>query len=189
LFIITSGFYTGPVCPAVGRTKDGNEPSAKIQCLNRLKNRTGAPDDINAGITFNDLYNSKDNPYLFNEKQGASITGYLVEAITSKGESCNCYTDDPDLRDIHIYLSPIPEIANKKDCIIVEITAVGKHNHVDWHLSYFNSLKGHKVKVTGYLLYDFEHRGNSYEYNPEGPHLWRRTSWEIHPVTQVQAVD
>ena len=53
--------------------------------------------------------------------------------------------------------------------------------------------KSHKVRVTGYLMWDDEHGGTNdvgttvQRFSPKGWHNpWRSTAWEIHPVLKVE---
>ncbi|HXB94104.1 MAG TPA: avidin/streptavidin family protein [Puia sp.] len=175
-------------CPYEGKAKNGNPPAAKLIALNLLKNRTNEPagSDLNAAVTLAGMLNSKDNPNKFDEHQGATISGVLFDVRAEKGESCNCYSNDPNDWDYHIYIGN----ANAKsifDCAVVEMTPYSRSIHPEWTLSYVKSLKGKQVKVTGWLLFDFEHLGQSYETNPSTGARNRHTVWEIHPVTALSA--
>ncbi len=53
--------------------------------------------------------------------------------------------------------------------------------------------KAHKVRVTGFLMWDDEHGGPNdvstvvERFSPNGYHNpWRSTAWEIHPVLKVE---
>jgi len=50
---------------------------------------------------------------------------------------------------------------------------------------------GKKVRVTGWLLFDSEHKINSYNINPrrKTKTIWRATCWEIHPITNIELLD
>ena len=56
--------------------------------------------------------------------------------------------------------------------------------------------KAHKIRVTGYLLWDDEHNGSAdvgetiqWVGANQYHHPWRSTAWEIHPVIKVEVVD
>jgi Avidin family len=177
-------------CPYEGKAKNGNPPAAKLVAINLLKNRTNEPagSDLNPAVTLSGMLNSKDDPNIFDEQQGATISGVLFDVRAEKGESCNCYSTDPNDWDYHIYIGN----ANAKtifDCAVVEMTPYSRSIHPEWTLSYVKSLKGKQVQVTGWLLFDFEHTGQSYETNPNTAARNRHTVWEIHPVTTLSAID
>src|SRR5205814_929304 len=53
--------------------------------------------------------------------------------------------------------------------------------------------KAHKVRVTGFLMWDDDHGGANdvgttvRRFSPNGYHNpWRSTTWEIHPVLKVE---
>ena len=50
------------------------------------------------------------------------------------------------------------------------------------------SIEDRWVRVRGWLFWDGEHRHNAENTNPDGEQLWRRTAWEIHPVTGLEVV-
>ncbi len=173
-------------CPYEGLSKNGNPPAQKMVALNLLKNRTSEPEgsDLNSQVTLSAMLNSKDDPNRFDEQQGATITGVLFDVRAEKGESCNCYSPDPNDWDYHIYIGK----ANAQsifDCAVVEMTPYSRSIHPEWTLAYVKSLKGKQVQVTGWLLYDFEHKSQSYETNPNPGTKARHTVWEIHPVTSL----
>jgi hypothetical protein len=177
-------------CPYEGKAKNGNPPAAKLIAINLLKNRTNEPagSDLIPAVTLAGMLNSKDDPNIFDEQKGATISGVLFDVRAEKGESCNCYSTDPNDWDYHIYIGN----ANAKsifDCAVVEMTPYSRSIHPEWTLSYVKSLKGKQVQVTGWLLFDFEHVGQSYETNPNTGARNRHTVWEIHPVTTLSAID
>lgn len=61
---------------------------------------------------------------------------------------------------------------------------------IDWSTETLRAtLKGHKVKVCGWLLYDEEHKSQSFATNPSGDKNWRASCWEIHPVTDIKVME
>jgi hypothetical protein len=147
------------------------------------------------------------------EKEIVSFTGYLVLAYAGPPESTNC--GNADFHDWHLELfekrlDHAPKIGDPTP-IICEITprtqnAIFRENVRMQALAGFIRAPdftieptGHaarKVRVTGYLLWDDEHNGsadvgrtirsvgaNKYH------HPWRSTSWEIHPVIKIEALD
>jgi hypothetical protein len=173
-------------CPNQGKSKNGNPPSAKITALNLLKNRHSAPksSDMDGSVTLSQMLNSHDDPSVFDQEQGAAITGVLFDVRREKGESCNCYSTDSSDWDYHIYISN-GKAKSIFDCAVVEMTPFSRSIHPEWTFNFVKGLKGKKVKVTGWLLFDFEHTGQSFGTNPNTGAPNRHTVWEIHPVTGV----
>jgi hypothetical protein len=175
-------------CPYEGKTKVGGQPLPKLVALDLLKNRTKKPGsgDFNTGVTLEAMLNSRDDPNKFDQQQGAAITGVLFDVKAEKGETCNCFSTNPNDWDYHIYIGTASS-QSIFDCAVVEMTPYSRSIHPEWTLAYIRSLKGKNVKVTGWLLYDFEHKGQSYETNPSTGAPNRHTVWEIHPVTALSA--
>jgi hypothetical protein len=175
-------------CPFEGKAKNGNPPASKLVALNLLKNRSNesSASDLNAAVTLTSMLNSKDDPKIFDEHQGAMISGVLFDVRAEKGESCNCYSNDPNDWDYHIYIGNA-DAKSIFDCVVVEMTPYSRSIHPEWTLSYVKSLKGKQVQVTGWLLFDFEHLGQSFDTNPNTNARNRHTVWEIHPVTALSA--
>src|SRR5437773_444584 len=46
-----------------------------------------------------------------------------------------------------------------------------------------------KVKITGWLLYDFMHTNVSVASNPDITNPHRGTVWEVHPITNIEDLD
>lgn len=167
-------------CPVTGNSTD-----PKIQELDRKKNRSTEPTDANmdSKVTISKMLNSADNPNAFDESRAVTITGYLLKANKEKGESCNCNATDDAHHDIHVYIAPNKSVTSIGGCVVVEITPWLKANHPEWSYEYLNSILGHKVQVTGWLLYDFKHTSMSAAFNPDNPDPKRGTVWEVHPIT------
>ncbi|MBK5286387.1 MAG: hypothetical protein JJE25_13390 [Bacteroidia bacterium] len=120
----------------------------------------------------------------FAEDTYASVTGYIVDFKEEGKESCNCGKASKKKKtgDVHIYLGLVPDAA-KKNCMIVEITPSFKKLHPDYATMLS---KGSKVKITGYLIYDFLHEGQSLTTCTSCKGAWRKTCWEIHPVVSIE---
>lgn len=178
-----------PACQMQGGDGQGNPPKARLISLNQMKNRNSTPHgaQVNMNVSLTSLLNSQDDPAIFNQHQGATITGVLFGVKQEKGESCNCESKDPKDWDFHIYIGD----ANAKsifDCVVVEMTPFSRALHPEWTLDFVQHLKGKTVQVTGWLMYDFEHTGQSFESNPDTHQRNRHTVWELHPVTAVNIV-
>jgi hypothetical protein len=146
------------------------------------------------------------------EKQIVSVTGWLVLAYRSPiPESTNCRSED--FQDWHLEVSSAPadhpaQVGDPTP-IICEITprtesSLYRSGVRVQKLAAFLRLpdnsfvptgsKPHKIRVTGFLLWDDEHNKPDGDvgstigwFSKEGyHHPWRVSGWEIHPVLQVE---
>ena len=74
--------------------------------------------------------------------------------------------------------------------MIVEVTprcrAAMARTGVDWETDTLRQrLLGRCVRITGWLLFDREHRGQSENTARPGESVWRATAWEIHPIVAM----
>lgn len=77
--------------------------------------------------------------------------------------------------------------------MIVEVTprwlAIMTAKGVDWSTRTLRDrVLGRWVKVTGWMLFDVEHRKQAENTAPGRPRNWRATAWEIHPITAIKVV-
>jgi len=188
------------VCPPEGGPKKGKpQLSDDYKEFNRKKNRSAAvPGNSPEVVRLEDILQGKqpvDDKDDFNEGVYIEINdAYLIDYKQQKGESCNCYyaNSDKSKGDIHINIGRKESLTKKDNAeyMVVEITPSYKLLHPN-HLSDLRSIKGKKVTIRGYLFYDKEHKGNSVNYcqacTKRG--VWRKTCWEIHPVTFIGATE
>ncbi len=162
--------------------------------LNEYKNRYTFPrkDDYVTGITIQQLIagGSEDD---FPVDKAVILTGYVFNVKMGGVETCNCKTKDPAYRDTHIELTPDEEHTGPEYRVIVEVTprirAIMAAKGVDWSTEALKeTLIGHKVKVSGWLFYDAEHKGQSFATNPGNEKDWRASCWEIHPITYIKVL-
>src|SRR5438105_1991432 len=146
------------------------------------------------------------------ENRIVSLTGWLVLAYPGPSETTNC--GDEKFHDWHLEIfekpsdhapqvgDPTPiicEVTPRTERIIyrdgVRIQSlVGFFRLTD--ASYrATGRAAHKVRVTGYLLWDDEHNtgaevGSTIQrFGKNGLHQpWRSTAWEIHPVMKVEVM-
>jgi len=98
---------------------------------------------------------------------------------------------------VHIVIVEKKSYTKSKYHVIVEITPrlrnkVFEKLGVENNKELRKKLIGMKVKVTGWLLFDEEHRLESFNIDPKdnkGRKNWRATCWEIHPITNIEVVD
>ncbi len=184
--LLTDNITSLAQCPDYGTATD-----PKHKALNKGKNKSvkipntwliqslPLPHLINS-VKKNDEKRYLNGAYVYTE-------GYLISAEEEGPETCNCNkaTKKKKNGDVHIYLGLVPDAQNKK-CIIVEITPAYKKAHPDYDEAL---VKNKKVRVEGLLLFDFEHKGNAINTCQSCGNVWRKTCWEIHPVTNITLID
>lgn len=177
---------------------------AKKQEMNRLKNRYQTPTKYDT-ITFTDLIklplNSNNQPPELNNpqhKRAVVLTAYVKEIKTGgKGESCNCGAKQTKYLDAHIEL--VPDLQSLQDTtgakiIVAETTERGRilaaQRKEDWRTTTLRrKYKGKKVRIYGWLYYDYDHHIEDYATDPtntKGIKNWRATCWEIHPILRIE---
>ncbi len=179
--ILLSSAISYAQCPPQG----SEEADSRLGRINILKNRSVTPSGRHTPLfmQLSDIlgdYTGQDSSRFHNGTY-ASTTGYITSYEERGPESCNCdeASKSAHTGDVHIYIGATPD-APKKECMIVEITPAYKLLHPDYG---DKLIKGNQVKVTGFLLYDFEHKGNSANTCTSCKLVWRKTCWELHPVT------
>jgi hypothetical protein len=196
LFFWTVAFGQGTGCPPEGGPKPGRPAlSSEKMEFNRKKNRPASePGYTSAVISIDTLLKGTgavhdrdtypDTSYI--ELQGA----YLLKFEEQGPEDCNCHLAASSRRngDVHIVLCDESNLraGNNNFTMVAEITPAYKALHPGYHES-LDSLRGRRVTVRGYLFYDGEHERNSVNYcktcSDKG--VWRKTCWEVHPVTYI----
>jgi hypothetical protein len=92
--------------------------------------------------------------------------------------------------DTHITVALTPGDPNTQS-IVVEVTPRWREKMSaqgsDWSTDTLAAtLVHHKVRFSGWLLFDLDHVGQAVNTAPDGAHDWRKTVWEIHPITSMQ---
>jgi hypothetical protein len=175
-------------CPAAGTAT-----SLTGKALNVLKNRPLAPNgsQIRPAVSLAAMLADGDDHHRFNETDGAQITGYVID-VRQGGhpETTNCGNLGTLYTDTHIAvaLSPGQPITQS---VIVEVTPVWRaamaRRGVDWRTETLQrSLIGHRVRFRGWLLFDVSHVKEAVNTAPNNPADWRKTVWEVHPITSMQ---
>ncbi len=179
--LLIASLFSYAQCPP-----QGSEPAdSKIGRINIMKNRSVTPSGRHTPLTMQlseilGDFTGQDSSRFHNGTY-ATTTGYITSYEEKGPESCNCDEGSKSAHtgDVHIYIGLSPD-APKRECMIVEITPAYKLLHPDYG---DKLIKGNQVKVTGFLLYDFEHKGNSANTCTSCKLVWRKTCWELHPVT------
>jgi hypothetical protein len=172
-------------CPLEGTAK-----SATGQTLNRLKNRQRAPrsDQIDPNVTLEAMLAPGNDMGRFNEQKGAVITGWVVR-VQQGGHpgTANCVLMSLQYTDTHITVGLTPD-APETETLVVEVTPRWRemmaNQHVDWSTEALQQkLVGKRVQFTGWLMFDTDHLHQSVNLEPGNSKDWRKTVWEIHPIT------
>ena len=171
---------------------EGTATSADGQALNRLKNRDTAPTpaQVNPQVTLAAMLADGDDTGRFDPSDGATIEGYVIKVVQGgHPETANC--DDMSLAntDTHIQVALAPD-ATPAQSIVAEVTPRWRERMAaqgaDWGTETLAaSLVGHKVRFTGWLLFDTAHVGELTNTAPDNPNDWRKTAWEVHPITAM----
>src|SRR5262249_44456770 len=175
-------------CPVEGTAK-----SQAGKALNRLKNRTVAPhpDQIDRAVTLEAMLAPGEDEGRFDEQKGAIITGWGVN-VEQGGhpETANCGSMTLFYTDTHITVGSTPH-ATPTETIIVEVTPRWRQmmqaQGIDWSTETLQAeLITKRVQFTGWLMFDTDHVGEAVNTAPNNRHDWRKTVWEVHPITGMQ---
>jgi len=176
---------------------ENNHPlPPKVQDLDLLKTRSTFPSetDINKSIKFTDLIAPDANENKFSAKTAVEITAYISAIYMGGPESSNSFSKNKDDYNVRLYLSTGPDVRDRKYQIIAQVTPAVRKIAAKSGKDYsFETLKNqflHKeVKIQGWLLYNFMHKGQSFADNPDLPNPQRATCWEITPITKITALE
>jgi hypothetical protein len=185
-------------CSDEGRAKNPKKPlSAEQKEFNKKKNRSASvPEGKPKKIKLEDMLQGRESVHDKDTwKEGTYVEisdANLIDFKQQKGETCNCYEADKnpsDKGDIHINIGNDRSLKDKNNnyYMIVEITPSYKELH-GGILDSLKNMEGGKVTIRGYLFYDDEHEKNSINYCRSCGNIstWRKTCWEIHPVTYIE---
>ena len=172
-------------CPPEGTAHD---PVG--QALNDLKNRAIAPTTIDPNVTLAAMLADGGDTNRFRSEQAATVAGYVVKVMQGgHPESANCGNLSKRYTDTHIQIGLTPT-APDSQTVVVEVTPhwreTMKAQGVDWGTDTLKaSITGHWVQVTGWLMFDTAHAMESTNSNTPGVSAWRKTAWEVHPITAM----
>jgi hypothetical protein len=172
----------------------GSAVSPRAQQFNGLKNRSSEPKDknIKREITLAALLASGKDANRWSNDSAAEIEGWVFDVKPGGVESVNCGARDLADRDTHIEIVGNLDDAGPTRRLIIEVTprvrAMAATKGQDWSTEALLGLKGHRVRVTGWMLFDFEHVDEAENTAPRKRDNWRATAWEIHPVTNITVI-
>src|ERR1700681_514534 len=153
-----------------------------------MKNRSSSPKikDIKPSITLDDVLAAGKDTNRWSDNPAAEIEGFVFDVKPGGIESTNCRAQDLADRDTHIEIVRSMEDSGPTRRLIVEVTprvrAMALARGLDWSTQALQALIGHRVKLKGWMLFDFEHVYESENTAPRKRDNWRATAWEIHPV-------
>ena len=153
-----------------------------------LKNRVAIPrqPDFDPAATLDALLAPGEDRDRWSPQRAAVVEGYVVRVVEAGVELSNCLS--LTRRDIHLELALALD-APPADRLIAEVTPRMRDRLTtgeDWSTrALTRSLVGRRVRVSGWLMFDREHQGEAENTRPGRAANWRRTAWEIHPVTSI----
>lgn len=185
----------GSPCGMHGSARTGTKEYEQ----NPFKNRYNIPvkSDFDTRLQLKDFVDGKATENKFLQTKAVEITGYVYDVKKGGVETCNCKTTDPLFRDTHIEITLNDQETGPENRFIIEVTPRIRQaladKGIDWTTEALKeNIKGHMVKVQGWLFYDFSHKTENYADDPNnsiGRNNWRATSWEIHPITSLEIID
>ena len=195
-------FLAGLSAPAAsqerfnGCSMAGNARGRDVRQLNRLKNRYERPmpeDYSRYGVSLDSMLRQGNDRRRFTNSQAAEVTGYVVNVKIGGIESCNCNSRDPHYRDTHIVLALDGKEKKASRMVVAEVTPrwreIMRKRGVDWSTEGLKkTLIGKKIRLRGWMLYDWHYTDESENTNPGGRKNWRATAWEIHPVIAIEVL-
>jgi len=179
-----------------GCSTAGNARGRDTRALNRMKNRYQRPmpeDYSRYNISLDSMTAPGNDRKRFTNSSAADITGYVREVKIGGIESCNCNSRDSRYRDTHIVLALDPREKKASRMVIAEVTPrwreIMRKRGVDWSTAALKkTLVGKKIRIRGWMLFDWHYTDESENTTPGGRRNWRATAWEVHPVISIEVL-
>ena len=130
----------------------------------------------------------------WDDHKAGQLVGYVADVKMGGVETVNCHARSIHGRDTHIDLTLSAAAAyDETKHVIVEVTPRWRTamaaKGIDWETDTLREKPlGRCVKVTGWLLFDAEHRRESANTADAGAKAWRATAWEVHPITAIDVL-
>jgi hypothetical protein len=182
-----------------GCDMDGSTNIEFLKVMNRKKNRYNIPSasDFDSSVKLSSFMEPGDDHERFDENKAVEIIGWVRDVKWGSNESCNCNQTGQNFQDVHIEIVPTRNTTSKKKVIVVEISPRLREDIFDnLNIPMSNSklrtkIKKHKVKIKGWLLFDWEHITDAVNTDPDDVYYrdnLRATTGEIHPVTSLEII-
>lgn len=193
LFVgVCYGQDTFDSCPPKGTSTNADDKE-----LSRKKNRwdTATTGKFDKRFTFSRVLVPGNDTSRFDDTKAGKITGYVLAVKWGSVEHCNCDSTRHNHQDVHIELVQTAAETNQRRVVIVEITPrlrrsiftqLGLTNMSNTALLHLLTDEKVKIKVTGWLLFDTEHKSGAENTDLGDTSNNRVTVWEIHPVTKIK---
>jgi hypothetical protein len=173
--------------------------SVYIQTMSRLKNRYKNPKakDFDSAVSFISFLSKGNDVGRFKENKAVEIIAWVRDVKWGSKESCNCSHTGQNLQDVHIELVKTKNTTSQKKVVVAEITprlreallgSLGININNAGNTLLKKTLKKHKVKIKGWLFFDWEHFSNAENTDPHDDDNIRATVWEIHPITYLEII-
>lgn len=207
LFVIYSFLFVNcyPQDTFNGCGPEGTATNDEDKFLSRQKNRydtvtTGRMQTVKA-FTFPNILVNSDDRARFDSTKAGQLTGWVYAVKWGSKENCNCQQTGKDNQDVHIELVQTQGTFDKTKVVVVEITprlrrrifnmlGLTSSNMSNAALKELLMPDGDtnvvKIKVKGWAMFDYEHKGLARNSNPNGSSINRVSSWELHPVTWIK---
>ena len=178
-----------------GCSLSGGSTNSRLKKLDISKNRFILPtkSDMDTNVTLQAILRSGNDEHRWSTNRAAVIDGYVFFVKPGGAETCNCKATDKSLYDTHIELTtgPLPSETDGSQQVIVEVTPrirdIKKQKGVDWSTTALKkSVQGQRVRITGWMFWDDEHKNRAENTHPHDADNWRATAWEIHPITDIE---
>lgn len=174
---------------------DGNAVlGSRDDSTDALKIRTNIvrQSDIDAGVTLHAMLARGADAGRFDQKRAATIEGYILLVKDGGPETVNCGGQRP--YDTHMDVVASKGVTADGSAVIVEVTPqwrkVVAQSGGDWSTKTLKpELVGKRVRVTGWLLWDWRHQGVATNTGKAATKKERATVWEIHPITKIEVFE
>jgi hypothetical protein len=130
-----------------------------------MKNRSSSPKakDIKPANTLDAVLAAGKDTNRWSDNNAVEIEGVVFDVKAGGIESANCRAQDLADRDTHIEIVRSLDDSGPTRRMIVEVTprlrAMAAKRRLDWSTEGLQELIGHKVKISGWMFFDFEHMG------------------------------
>ena len=194
LFLFASHLFQQDVFHGCGM--DGESDREYIRTMNRLKNRYNIPltNNFDNNVSFSSFLSTGDDVGRFRENKAVEIVAWVLEVKWGSKESCNCSHTGQDLQDVHIELVRTKNTSSRIKVVVAEITPRLREVLFDElgistnNTRLRNTVRKHKVKIKGWLFFDWQHITEAENTDPGDADNIRATAWEIHPITSIKVI-